>query len=100
MEKVKVGVSYRHKTTKEVVDLGELELDKPQTVEEAVQLYEGVENLLAYAHVAYAIEQQGDYRNAHRTDKEVSKGSANTRIFKQLSEEKQEELLRAHGLIA
>ena len=96
MEIVKADVSYRDKATNTNVSLGEIEVEKPQTVEEAVELY-GAEDLLSYAHTAYVINKQREFRDANRPDKPKAVSYASK--FKQLSPEKQEELLKEAGLL-
>ena len=96
METVKAEVSYRDKATNTNVSLGEIVVEKPQTVEEAVQLY-GAEDLLSYAHTAYVIDKQREFRDSNRPDKPKSASLASK--FRQLSTEKQEELLREAGIL-
>lgn len=96
MQTVKADVSYRDKSTNTNVSLGEIEIEKPETVDEAVSLY-GAEDLLSYAHTAYVIDRQREFRDANRPDKPKSVSYASK--FKQLSAEKQEELLREAGLL-
>ena len=96
METVKAEVSYRDKATNSTVSLGDISVEKPQTVEEAVELY-GAEDLLSYAHTAYVIDKQREFRDANRHDKPKTASLASK--FKQLSTEKQEDLLREAGLL-
>jgi hypothetical protein len=97
MKAKEAKVSYRHSETKEMVDLGTIQIDEPETVDEAVTLYGGEKDLLDLAHTAYVIDQQATYRNNNRTDK--PKSSSAVSKFRQLSPEKQEELLRAAGML-
>lgn len=108
MKSEKVPVSYRDKEKNQNVSLGEIEVQIPETVEEAIGLFgrsengeveqsKGVETLLDYATKAYVIDLQREYRDANRPDK--PKGQSNLAKFKQLSAEKQDELLRAAGII-
>lgn len=108
MKTDKVPVSYRDKEKNQNVSLGEIEVQIPDTVEEAIQLFgkgengevdptKGEELLLDYATKAYIIDLQREYRDANRPDK--PKTQSNLAKFKQLSQEKQEELLRAAGII-
>ena len=48
MEPVKVGVSYRDKQTRQVVELPDIELQKPQTIPEALELYGSEGDFLDY----------------------------------------------------
>jgi hypothetical protein len=96
MKKETADVSYRDKATNTNVSLGEIEVDVPETVDEAIELY-GEEKLLAYSNRAYVIEKQASFRDANRPDK--TKTQSNQSKFKQLSPEKQEELLRQAGLL-
>jgi len=96
MKKETADVSYRDKATNTNVSLGEIEVDVPETIDEALELY-GEEKLLAYASRAYVIQKQAEFRDANRPDK--TKTQSNTAKFKQLSSDKQEELLRQAGLI-
>jgi hypothetical protein len=95
MKTEKVPVSYRDKTTNSNVSLGEIEVQIPETVEEATVLFgegdndKGVEVLLDYATKAYVIEKQRQHRDANRPDK--PKSASNLSKFKQLSADKQEE---------
>ena len=108
MKTEKVPVSYRDKEKNQNVSLGEIEVQIPETVEEAVQLFgqgdngtvdqgKGLETLLDYATKAYIIDLQREHRDANRPDK--PKTQSNLAKFKQLSQDKQEELLRAAGII-
>jgi hypothetical protein len=108
MKTEKVPVSYRDKEKNVNVSLGEIEVQIPETIEEAVTLFgkadggevdqgKGVETLLDYASKAYVIDLQREYRDANRPDK--PRGSSNLAKFKQLSADKQEEILRAAGII-
>jgi hypothetical protein len=108
MKSEKVPVSYRDKEKNQNVSLGEIDAQIPETVEEAISLFgrgdngevdqdKGVETLLDYATKAYIIDLQREYRDANRPDK--PKGTSNLAKFKQLSPEKQEELLKAAGII-
>ena len=108
MKSDKVPVSYRDKDKNQNISLGEIEVQIPETVQEAISLFgkgdngevdqsKGIETLLDYATKAYIIDLQREYRDANRPDK--PKGQSNLAKFKQLSAEKQEELLRAAGII-
>ena len=103
MKTEKVPVSYRDKATNSNVSLGEIEVQIPETVDEAIQLFgegdndKGVETLLDYATKAFVIEKQRQHRDANRPDK--PKSASNLSKFKQLSADKQEELLKAAGLL-
>jgi hypothetical protein len=108
MKTEKVPVSYRDKEKNQNISLGEIEVQVPDTVEEAIELFgrgengevdrsKGEEQLLDYAAKAYVIDLQREYRDANRPDK--PKGQSNLAKFKQLSPEKQEELLKAAGII-
>lgn len=103
-----VPVSYRDKDKNQNVKLNDIEVQIPETVEEAIALFgrgdngevdqsKGVETLLDYATKAYVIDLQREYRDANRPDK--PKSTSNLSKFKQLSADKQEELLRAAGII-
>jgi len=96
MQNEKASVSYRDKATNTNISLGDIEVPKPETVDEAAELY-GVENLLAYAHTAYVIEKQREFRESNRPDRE--KKVSLIAKFKQLSQEAQEELLRQKGIL-
>lgn len=109
MKSEEVEVSYRDKDKNQNVSLGKIPVQIPETVEEAINLFgkgdnggevdqsKGVETLLDYAVKAYVIDLQREYRDANRPDK--PKGQSNLAKFKQLSAEKQEELLKAAGII-
>jgi len=102
MQVEEVKVSYMDKETKKHVQLGVLELEKAETIEEAVQVYadegkdNGLEMLLAYAFTAYTIEQQRKFREANRPDK--SREQSALAKFKQLSDEQKEALLKQAGI--
>src|SRR5678815_5998384 len=79
MKSEKVPVSYRDKEKNQNVSLGEIEVQIPETVEEAVQLFgsgdngtvdhdKGLETLLDYATKAYIIDLQREFRDANRPD--------------------------------
>lgn len=103
MKSEKVPVSYRDKEAGKNISLGEIDVQVPETVDEAIQLFgdgdqsKGVETLLDYASRAYIIDKQREHRDANRPDK--PKSASNLGKFKQLSPEKQEELLRQAGVI-
>lgn len=99
MKTTPVGVAYRHKATKEVVELPPIELQEPESYSEAVELYGGEKDLLDYAFSSYVIEKQNAYREANRTDKEKDPDRQMVAAFKQLSKDKKEELLKAAGLL-
>ena len=98
MQTVRAEVSYRDKTVTPNIDvsLGTIDVEKPDTIDEAVGLY-GEEKFLSCAHHAYVIEQQGKFRDANRPDKPKSVSLLSK--FKQLSGDKQEELLKAAGIL-
>lgn len=105
MQTAMIKVSYRDKEANKNVPLGEIEVPRFDTLDEATNYFEkeagegkGVGELLAYVHTALDIELQRIHRDANRPDK--PKASSNISKFKQLSGEKQEELLRAAGLLA
>lgn len=103
MKTEQVPVSYRDQEAKKNVPLGNIEVGIPETIEEAVALYgegdeaKGTEYLLEYASTAYIIEKQRLFRDANRPDK--PQAQVNLSKFKQLSPEKQKELLIAAGII-
>lgn len=104
MKTESVAVSYRDQEKKENVSLGNIDVQVPETVEEAIRLFaegedeqKGVETLLDYATKAYIIERQRQHRDANRPDK--PKAQSNLSKFKQLSVEKQEEMLRMAGIL-
>lgn len=103
MKTEQVPVSYRDQEAKKNVPLGTVEVSIPETIEEAQQLYgegdldKGTELLLEYATTAYTIEKQRLFRDANRPDK--PQAAVNLSKFKQLSPEKQRELLVAAGII-
>lgn len=96
-------VSYRDKESGKDVSLGTIDLQQWETVLEAIEVLnadsegKGEENLLDYAFKAYVIDKQREHRDANRPDR--PKTTSNTAKFKQLSPEKQEELLKQAGLI-
>lgn len=98
-----IKVSYRDANTKETVALGSIDAPRFESVSEAVEYFEsqeagkGEEAVLDYIHTAHDIELQRKHRDANRTDK--PKTVSNVSKFKQLDASKQEELLRAAGLI-
>lgn len=102
METETIGVSYRDKATNQNVKLGDIEVPRFKSVEEAVEFFnskedgKGVELVLDYVHAAYDIVMQGNFRAANRPDRE--KTQSHTAKFKQLSPEKQLEALRAAGI--
>lgn len=108
MKSQDVDVSYRDKEKNQNVSLGKIQVQCPETVDEAIELFgrgdngevdkdKGLEQLLDYATKAYVIDLQREYRDANRPDK--PKTQSNLAKFKQLSQDKQEELLRAAGII-
>ena len=96
MEHVTAKVSYRDKESGATVELEAVELDVPTTVEEAVEKF-GEKPLIDYAVKAYIIEEQRKSRDAARPDR--PKSTSNLSKFKQLSEDKQDELLKASGIL-
>ena len=105
MEGKSVPVSYRDKTQDppKNVPLGNVDVDIPSTVEEAIALYgggddeKGTEKLLSHASAAYIIDKQTAFREANRPDK--TKTTSNLAKFKVLSEAVQIELLEKANLI-
>lgn len=97
-----IKVSYRDKETKQNVSLGTIDAPRFDSVEEAVSFFDGendgkgVEAVLDYIHTAYDIELQRRHRDANRPDRPVTQSA--TAKFKQLSPEKQAELLRLVGV--
>lgn len=104
MKTESITVSYRDKTTNTNVSLGKIEAPRFESVTEAVDFFnaqedgKGEELVLEYVHTAYDIELQRKHRDANRPDK--PKSTSNLSKFRQLSPEKQEELLRQAGLLA
>ena len=98
-----IRVSYRDKATNTNVSLGTIDVPRFESVGEAVDFFnsqeegKGEELVLEYVHTAYDIELQRRHRDGNRPDK--PKTTSNVSKFKQLSQDKQEELLRAAGLI-
>ena len=105
MKTESIRVNYRDKSTTPptTVSLGVIDAPRFESVEEAVEYFDkeesgkGVELVLEYVHVAYDIELQRRKRDAERPDK--PKTVSNLSKFKQLSADKQEELLKAAGLL-
>ena len=105
METEKIKVSYRDKSANppKNVHLGDIDVPRFGNTAEAVAYFEteeagkGEELCLSYIHAAYDIEQQRIFRDANRPDRE--KTVSMTAKFKQLSPEKQEEILRQAGLL-
>lgn len=97
-----IKVSYRDKTTQSNVALGTIDAPRFENVEEAVSYFnaqeegKGVENCLDYIHTALDIELQRQYREANRPDRDKQQSA--TAKFKQLSPEKQAELLKLAGI--
>lgn len=98
-----IKVSYRDKASGTNVSLGTVDAPRFDTVEEAVAFFEaqeagkGVKLTLEYIHTAHDIKLQRQHRDVNRPDK--PKTSSNVSKFKQLSTDKQEEILREHGLL-
>ena len=103
MESEAIKVSYRDKASGQNVSLGTVDAPRFDNVQEAVDYFEaqeqgkGVELALEYIHTAHDIELQRKHRDANRPDK--PKTTSNVSKFKQLSLDKQEEILREHGLL-
>ncbi|KKL18348.1 hypothetical protein LCGC14_2476410 [marine sediment metagenome] len=105
MQSKSVPVSYRDKTQDppKNMSLGNVDVDVPDSVEEAVALYgggddeKGVTKLLAHASAAYIIDKQTAFREANRPDK--AKTTSNLAKFKVLSEAMQIELLEKANLL-
>ena len=101
-----IKCSYMDKSTTPPtrVDLGDIDAPRFDSVAEAVAFFDAEENgkgddlALEYIHAAYDIELQRRKRDANRTDK--PKTVSNISKFKQLSADKQEELLKAAGLLS
>jgi len=99
-----IKVSYKDKETGTHVSLGTIDAPRFETVDEAVAYFDseesgkGVELVLEYVMTAYDIELQRRHRDANRPDK--PKSTSNVSKFKQLSADKQEELLKAAGLLS
>lgn len=97
-----IKVSYRDKATNQNVSLGTIDAPRFESVEEAVEYFEaqeagkGQETCLDYIHTALDIELQRQHRDANRPDR--PKVQSATAKFKQLSPEKQAELLRQAGI--
>ena len=98
-----IKVSYRDKASGTNVSLGTVDAPRFDNVQEAVTYFEaqeagkGEELALEYIHTAHDIELQRQHRDANRPDK--PKTTSNVSKFKQLSLDKQEEILREHGLL-
>ena len=101
-----IGCSYMDKSTTPAVrvDLGDISAPRFVSVDEAKSFFEteegegkGEETILEYVHAAYDVELQRRKRDVNRPDK--PKSSSNVSKFKQLSQEKQEEMLKAAGLL-
>lgn len=104
MQEATIKVSYRDKEANKNVPLGEIASPRFDNITEALSYFESEEGegkgegaLLSYVHTAYDIEKQRIYRDANRPDRE--KTVSNVSKFKQLSKDKQDDLLRAAGLI-
>lgn len=103
MKTTPIKVSYRNQETKETVSLGTIDAPRFDGLEEAVEYFnaenpgKGEADALEYIHTALDIELQRRHRDANRPDK--TKTTSNLGKFKQLSADKQEELLRQAGLI-
>ena len=85
-----VKVSFRDKSTGSNVELGVLELDLPETLAEVTEQFEE-KDIVEYVVSAFVIQQQGEYRAAHRPDR--PKGQSILAKFKALPIEMQEQLL-------
>ena len=102
METETIKVSYRDKTTGTNVALGTIDAPRFANVGEAVEFFDkaepgkGEESVLDYIHTAYDIELQRIFRDEKRPDR--AKTQSATAKFKQLSPEKQAELLRLAGI--
>lgn len=98
-----IKVSYKDKATGSHVSLGTIDTPRFDTVVEAIAYFEaeeagkGEETVLEYIHTALDIDLQRRHRDANRPDK--PKTVSNVSKFKQLTPEKQEELLRASGVL-
>lgn len=103
MQTEAIKVSYRDKTSGQNVSLGTVDAPRFEKVSEAIEYFEaqesgkGEELVLEYLHTAHDIELQRRHRDANRPDK--PKTVSNVSKFKQLSLDKQEEILREHGLL-
>ena len=97
-----IKVSYRDKSTNQNVSLGTIDAPRFDSVEEAVSYFEsqepgkGQETVLDYVHTALDIELQRQHRDANRPDRPKTQSA--TAKFKQLSPERQAELLRQAGI--
>lgn len=97
-----IKVSYRDKQTNQNVSLGTIDAPRFDSVSEAVEYFEseeagkGQEVCLEYIHTALDIELQRRHRDANRPDRPKTQSA--TAKFKQLSPEKQAELLKAAGI--
>lgn len=106
MKTENIKVSYRDKTVDPpvTVSLGTIEVPRFDNTAEAISYFEGEEagkgeeTVLEYIHTALDIDLQRRHRDAQRPDK--PKTSSNLSKFKQLSQDKQEELLKAAGLLS
>lgn len=102
MKTESIKVSYRDKATNQNVSLGSVDAPRFDNIDEAVQYFEGeeagkgVETVLDYIHTALDIELQRRHRDANRPDR--AKTQSASAKFKQLSPEKQAELLRQAGI--
>jgi hypothetical protein len=102
MKTESIKVSYRDKATNQNVSLGTIDSPRFDSVDEAVAYFDaeepgkGVETVLDYIHTALDIELQRRHRDANRPDR--PKVQSATAKFKQLSPEKQAELLRQAGI--
>jgi len=105
MKTEKIKVSYRDKSVNPPVNvsLGEIDAPRFESVQEALDFFnteeagKGEELVLEYIMTAYDIELQRRHRDTNRPDK--PKSTSLVSKFKQLSQEKQEELLRANNLL-
>jgi hypothetical protein len=92
-----VNVSYRDAASKQKASLGSIDVEIPETIEEAIQLF-GAEKFMTYAREHYILEQRCKAVREKRPRKtRIPKSPAGK--FRQLSPEQQEELLKYAGVL-
>jgi hypothetical protein len=91
------NVSYRDPMSKRYVLLGTTDIDVPETLDEAIELV-GQQRLINIARDRYILEKKREFRRKNRPRIPRLSNSV-IGVFRQLSEEEQEEVLKKGGVL-
>jgi hypothetical protein len=93
----RVNVSYREPASKRSVSLGTTDIDVPETLDEAIDLV-GQQKLINIAADKYTLEKKREFRRRNRP-RTARFSKSVFAVFRQLSEQEQEEVLKKGGVL-